>query len=165
MICFFRGTTVPRKCSLRRVEHDVPPGDYFFKALSWNRVDGVARGTSFYFGTGDNIHCHKAARFHTGERQHVSTAGSLDPLCGEAAQRIRSARYCFRSSPPPCRIAMRREVSFHSLPRSRLRRSMICSALFHDRAFLIIMKYSCSSHKSICSFPYEIPQDCTCVHA
>ncbi len=103
--------------------------------------------------------------FHTGERQHVSTAGSLDPLCGEAAQRIRSARYCFRSSPPPCRIAMRREVSFHSLPRSRLRRSMICSALFHDRAFLIIMKYSCSSHKSICSFPYEIPQDCTCVHA
>ncbi len=38
--------------------------------------------------------------FHTGERQHVSTAGSLAPLCGFAAQRLRSAKHCFRSSPP-----------------------------------------------------------------
>ena len=38
--------------------------------------------------------------FHTGERQHVSTAGSLAPLCGYAAQRLRSANPFFRSSPP-----------------------------------------------------------------
>ena len=29
-------------------------------------------------------------------RQHVSTAGSLTPSCGCAAQRLRSARHCFR---------------------------------------------------------------------
>ena len=29
-------------------------------------------------------------------RYHVSTAGSLAPLCGCAAQRLRSARHCFR---------------------------------------------------------------------
>ena len=38
--------------------------------------------------------------FHTGERQHVSTAGSLAPLCGCAAQGLRSAKHCFRSSSP-----------------------------------------------------------------
>ena len=38
--------------------------------------------------------------FHTGERQHVSTAGSLTPSCGFAAQRLRSANPFFRSSPP-----------------------------------------------------------------
>ena len=34
--------------------------------------------------------------FHTGERRHVSTAGSLEPLCGTAAQGLRSAKHCFR---------------------------------------------------------------------
>ena len=29
-------------------------------------------------------------------RQHVSTAGSLTPSCGCAAQRLSSARHCFR---------------------------------------------------------------------
>ena len=29
-------------------------------------------------------------------RYHVSTAGSLAPSCGCAAQRLRSARHCFR---------------------------------------------------------------------
>ena len=38
--------------------------------------------------------------FHTGERQHVSTAGSLAPLCGTAAQGLRSAKHYFRSSSP-----------------------------------------------------------------
>ena len=34
--------------------------------------------------------------FHTGERQHVSTAGSLAPSCGKAARRLRSANLFFR---------------------------------------------------------------------
>ena len=42
----------------------------------------------------------RAPVFHTGERQHVSTAGSLAPSCGYAAQRLRSANPFFRSSPP-----------------------------------------------------------------
>ena len=67
-------------------------------------------------------------------RYHVSTAGSLAPSCGCAAQRLRSARHCFRDllmtldrrcryslslafyaenaalalRAPPCRITMRR---------------------------------------------------------
>ena len=32
----------------------------------------------------------------TAEIRHVSTAGSLAPSCGCAAQRLRSARHCFR---------------------------------------------------------------------
>ena len=43
--------------------------------------------------------------FHTGQRQHVSTAGSL---------RLRSAKHCFRSSPPPCRMTMRRGSSLQA---------------------------------------------------
>lgn len=43
--------------------------------------------------------------FHTGQRQHMSTAGSL---------RLRSAKHCFRSSPPPCRMTMRRGSSLQA---------------------------------------------------
>ena len=36
----------------------------------------------------------------TAEIRHVSTASSLTPSCGFAAQRLRSANPFFRSSPP-----------------------------------------------------------------
>ena len=42
----------------------------------------------------------KPAHVPYGQGQHVSTAGSLAPLCGTAAQRLRSAKHYFRSSSP-----------------------------------------------------------------
>ena len=47
--------------------------------------------------------------------QHVSTAGTLAPLDGEAARRLRPARHCFRSSPLhaalPCGGARRSKLA------------------------------------------------------
>ena len=64
-------------------------------------------------------------------RYHVSTAGSLAPSCGSAAQRLRFANPFFRSSPPPSmphgkaawrggRLAFSLDVSIHSRPIRRL---------------------------------------------
>ena len=72
--------------------------------------------------------------FHTGERRHVSTAGSLEPLCGTAAQGLRSAKHCFRTSPPPCRMTMRRGLVAPGSLRPRLLRSRYFSTLFCNRA-------------------------------
>ena len=95
----------------------------------------AAKRPVFHTGERQSLGDAGALRMATAEiRQHVSTAGSLTPSCGFAAQRPRFASPFFRSSsllsmpvrlallgnghgpcgaavwsaPPPCRIIMRR---------------------------------------------------------
>ena len=60
-------------------------------ALSWSRVDGVARGVWFRSGRAAACASAGTARVPHGQGRHASTAGSSALSCGSAVQRLRSA--------------------------------------------------------------------------
>ena len=105
------------------------------KALLQNRVDGVVRGVRPCSGLSGNIRCHKVSPCSTRARGSMYPRPArlrpcaAQPHKGAAPRNITSA-----PRPPPCRMTMRRGLVAPGSLRSRLRRSRLCSTLFHDRA-------------------------------